>query len=215
LVDMAPLAGHASLMLNLRPTGGLRKALETEKGINSAILQPYWQAHDSGVQVLSSPVSPVEASEIPPKLVNPLVATLRQAYQIALLDLPPHLSGTTSAALASADRVLLVISPELASLQSTAVTLQALGNMGVEDKRIWLVLNAPGGVGGLSPEAVAQTFKRSLAATIPYEPGMLAALNARRPLMLASPKSAAAQSIARLASELLSQSPRPGTGQAH
>jgi len=100
--------------------------------------------------------------------------------------------------------VLLVISPELASLQSTAVTLQALGDMGVEDKRIWLVLNAPGGVGGLSPEAVAQTFRRSLAATIPYEPGMLTALNARRPLMLASPKSAAAQSIARLASQLLS-----------
>ena len=204
LVDMAPLAGHASLMLNLRPTGGLRRAFETEKGINGTTLQPHWQTHDSGVQVLSSPVSPGEASEVPPELVQPLITTLRQAYQIAVLDLPPLLSGTTSAALASADRVLLVISPEVASLQSAAVTLQALGDMGVEDKRIWLVLNSPGGVGGLSPEAVAQTFRRSLVATIPYEPGMLAALNARRPLMLASPESMAAQSIARLASQLLS-----------
>jgi MinD-like ATPase involved in chromosome partitioning or flagellar assembly len=76
--------------------------------------------------------------------------------------------------------------------------------MGIDDERVWPVLNTPGGVGGLSPEAVAKALKRSPVATIPYEPGMLAALNARRPLMLASPKSAAAQAIARLAAQLLS-----------
>jgi MinD-like ATPase involved in chromosome partitioning or flagellar assembly len=65
------------------------------------------------------------------------------------------------------------------------------------------VLNTPGGVGGLSPEAIARTLKRPLAAAIPYEPDMLAALNARRPLMLASPQSAAAQAIGELAAQIL------------
>jgi MinD-like ATPase involved in chromosome partitioning or flagellar assembly len=55
----------------------------------------------------------------------------------------------------------------------------------------------------LSPEAVAKSLQHPLAATIPYEPDMVAALNARRPLMLASPKSAAAQAIARLAAQLI------------
>ena len=72
-----------------------------------------------------------------------------------------------------------------------------------EGERIWPVLNMPGGVGGLTPEAVSKALERAPVATIPYEPGMLSALNARRPLVLASPKSAAAQAIAKLSAQLL------------
>jgi len=202
LVDMAPLAGHAALMLSLRPTGGLRKALESGEQINAETLQPHWQAHDSGVQVLSSPVLPGEAGEVPAAGVQPLAESLRQAFPLALLDLPPVLTSSTASALSVADRVLLIVTPDVASLQSAAVSLQAMNSLGLSDSRVWPVLNTPGGVGGLSPEAVAKALKRSLVATIPYEPEMLSALNARRPLMLTSPKSAAAQAIAWLAAQL-------------
>jgi pilus assembly protein CpaE len=204
LIDMAPLAGHAPLMLDLRPTGGLRQALEAGQEIDAEALAPHWQVHDSGVQLLSSPVSPDEAGEVAPTQLQSLATVLRQAFPMALLDVPSLLSSTTAAALTNADRVLLVVSPEVASLQSAAVALQALSSMDVGDERVWPVLNTPGGVGGLAPEAVSRALKRRLVASIPYEPGMLAALNARRPLMLASPQSAAAQSIARLAAKLLS-----------
>jgi Flp pilus assembly CpaE family ATPase len=149
-------------------------------------------------------MSPTEAGEIAPASVQPLAASLRQAFPLTVLDLPSLLSGTTAVALTSADRVLLIVTPDVASLQSTVVALQALSTIGVDDDRIWLVLNTPGGVGGLSPEAVSRSLKRSPVATIPYEPGMPAALNARRPLMLTSPKSAAAQAIGALAAQLLS-----------
>jgi len=203
LLDMAPLAGHAALMLGLRSGASLRKILEAVKEVKAETLQPHWQTHDSGVQVLSSPISPAEAGEISPASVHPLAASLRQAFRLSVLDLPSLLSGATAAALTAANRVLLVVTPEVASLQSTVVALQALTTIGVDAQRIWLVLNTPGGVGGLSPEAVAKSLQHPLAATIPYEPDMVAALNARRPLMLASPKSAAAQAIARLAAQLL------------
>lgn len=204
LVDMAPLAGHAALMLNLRPGSGLRKALGGSKKIEKETLQPHWQTHNSGVQILPSTTSPNEAGEVSPALVQPLAANLRQTFSLALLDLPPMLSGTTAAALTAADRVLLVVTPDVASLQSGTVALEALSTMGVEDERVWVVLNTPGGVGGLSPEAVTKALDRPLVTVIPYEPDMLAALNAGRPLMLASPKSAAAQAIARLAAQSLS-----------
>jgi pilus assembly protein CpaE len=133
-----------------------------------------------------------------------LAAVLRQTFSLTFLDLPPMLSGTTAAALTAADRVLLVVTPDVASVQSGRVALEALGTMGVDDEHICAVLNAPGGVGGLSPETVTKSLNRPLAASIPYEPDMLAALNAGRPLMLSSPKSAGAQAIARLAAQLLS-----------
>jgi pilus assembly protein CpaE len=204
LLDMVPLAGHAALMLGLRPTGSLPKALKAGEKINAQVLKPHWQAHDSGVQVLSSPVSPDETSEVPAALIQPLATSLRQAFRLAVLDLPPNLSRATAAGLAAADRVLLLVTPDLASLQSAAVALQALNTVSIQAERVWPVLNAPSGVGGLSPEAVTKALKRRLAATIPYEPGMVTALNSRRPLMLASPKSAAAVSIAQLGAQLLS-----------
>jgi pilus assembly protein CpaE len=204
LVDMAPLAGHAALMLNLRPGSGLRKALGGNKKIEKETLQPHWQTHTSGVEVLPSTASPNEAGEVSPALVQPLAAILRQTFSLTLLDLPSTLSGTTAVALTAADRVLLVITPDAASLQSGAVALEAMSTMGVDDERVWAVLNTPGGVGGLSSETVSKALDRPLVASIPYEPDMPAALNAGRPLMLASPRSAAAQAIARLAAQLLS-----------
>jgi pilus assembly protein CpaE len=204
LVDMAPLAGHAALMLNLRPGIGLRKALGGNGKIDQETLQPHWQTHDSGVQVLPSTNSPNEAGEVSPALVQPLAAVLRQTFSLTFLDLPPMLSGTTAAALTAADRVLLVVTPDVASVQSGRVALEALSTMGVDDEHIRAVLNAPGGVGGLSPETVTQSLNHPLAASIPYEPDMLTALNAGRSLMLSSPKSAGAQAIARLAAQLLS-----------
>ncbi len=204
LIDMAPLSGHAALMLGLRPTGSLHKALASGEEIKAETLKPHWQTHETGVQVLSSPVTQSPAGDVPPAAVQPLVISLRQTFRLAFLDLAPTLSRTTAAALTAADRVLLLVAPDLASVQSAAVALQVLSNMGIENERIWPVLNTPGGVGGLSSEAVVNALKRPLAATIPYEPGMLAALNARRPLMLSSPKSAAAQSVAQLAAQLLS-----------
>jgi pilus assembly protein CpaE len=204
LVDMAPLAGHIALMLSLRPGNGLRKVLGKSKKIERADLEPHWQTHESGVQVLPSTILPNEAGEVTPSLVQPLAAVLREAFLLSLFDLPPTLSGTTAAALTKADRVLLVITPDVASVQSGKVALEALRTMGVDEERIWAVFNTPGGVGGLSSETVAKALGRPLAASIPYEPGMLAALNSGRPLMLASPKSAGAQAIARLATQLLS-----------
>jgi pilus assembly protein CpaE len=202
LVDMAPLAGHAAMMLGLPSTGGLRKSLEKADRIGVEALRPYWQAHASGVQVLSSPLEPGEAGEISPSAVHPLVASLRQAFPFAFLDLPPTLSQTTTAALAAADRVLLVLTPDVTALQSAAVALQAMSLAGVSNERIWLVLNAPGGP-GLSPETITQALKRPLAAAIPYEPGMLPAVNERRPLILSGSKSAGVQAIARLAAQLM------------
>ena len=202
LVDMIPLAGHVALMLDLRPSGGLRQALKSEATISPETLEPHWQRHESGVQVLSSSMSPAEVDEIPVEAIRSLADSLRRSFGLSLLDLPPVLDRTTTAVLTIADRVLLVVTPDVASLQSAAIALQAMKRLPVESDRVWLVLNTPGGVGGLSPEAVSKALKRSLAATIPYEPGMLSALNARRPLMLSHPQSAAAQAIAQLADQL-------------
>jgi MinD-like ATPase involved in chromosome partitioning or flagellar assembly len=45
--------------------------------------------------------------------------------------------------------------------------------------------------------------KRPIAAKIPFEPDMIKAVNSGQPLLLGSPKSAAAAAIARFASTLL------------
>ena len=98
--------------------------------------------------------------------------------------------------------MLLVLTPDVAALQSAVVALQAMSLAGVSSERIWLVLNAPGGA-GLLPEAITQALKRPLAAAIPYEPEMLPAVNARRPLILSGSRSAGVRAIARLAAQIM------------
>ena len=73
-----------------------------DQEIEAETLQPHWQVHDSGVQVLPSALSLSEAGETLATMVQPLAAYLRQTFPVAFLDLPPMLSGTTAAALAAA-----------------------------------------------------------------------------------------------------------------
>jgi Flp pilus assembly CpaE family ATPase len=107
---------------------------------------------------------------------------LKAAFGATVVDLGT-LDDAGRAAILSSDFVLLVLSPEVASLQTTAATLRTLKALNMPDDRVLLVSNQVALRPGLSPAAIEKALGRKLFANLPYDEAQIEALGRGVPLM--------------------------------
>ncbi len=205
LVDLTPFGGHAALMLGLRPTSSVADALFAS-GDQVALdrVKPHFIQHHSGVHLLASALVYDHLLHLNDNRLEQLVAALKSGLSFTILDIPHVLEPRFGATLHVIDKIGIVLSPDMPALQSTVMALQGLTRLGVADNKLVLIVNHTLAHGALPLEVIQKTVRRSILATIPFEPEMIKAVNSGKPLMLSSPQSAGATAIARLASALVS-----------
>lgn len=201
LSDLNPVAGHAGLMLGLRPRRHIYNILQNPQPLSEALIRQQLTAHKSGVQLLASPlISP----ETPGKhTIEAVVSEMGNLFPFTLIDLPHAFTPSLNGLLNNLGKLVLVLSPDVPSLQSAAVAMQMLTRRGFDMERVVPVLNRPTPVPGLAVQTIQKTLRRPLAAEIPFEAHAVTALNSGKPLVLYASQSAAATAIARLAVTLM------------
>ncbi len=204
VVDLAPLGGHTALMLGLRPTSSVNRTLTASNTITLESIRPHFIKHKSGVQLLASSLNYEEQLSSGANHLEQLAPTLKSGFAFTIFDLSQiALDPQSAKVLQQLDRIILVLSPDMASLQSTALALQGLTRLGMSENKISLVVNQVVPQYPLPLKTIQKAVKRSIAAKIPFEPDMIRAVNSGQPLLLSSPKSAGAAAIARFASTIL------------
>jgi pilus assembly protein CpaE len=205
LIDLAPVGGHAALMLGLRPSQSVSELLATNHQLNQTTLKSYFIEHKSQVHLLASTLNFNRRLLSHSSQLEQLVTLLKSIYPLSVFDLALlALLPDGGAILQHFDKMVLVLTPEMASLQSTALLLQTLTRLEVPEQRISLVVNQPFPQYPLPVDAIQKVLKRTIAVSIPFESELVKAVNSGQPLVLSSPKSAGAAAIARLANSLLS-----------
>ena len=191
-------------MLGLRPTSSVSRALSASNNFTLESIRPHFIKHKSGLQLLASSFNVEEQLSSETNHLEQLALTLKSGFAFTIFDLSKNAFEAQSARiLLQLDRIILVLSPDVPSLQSTALALQGLTQLAVSDNRISLVVNQVIPQHALPLETIQKAVKRPIAAKIPFEPDMIKAVNSGQPLLLSSPKSAAAAAIARFAGTLL------------
>lgn len=204
LLDFAPMGGHLALMLGLRPTNNINQLFENNNSNNLSIeaIAPYLLKHKSGVQLLAStPGFGQNEAFNSGRLLN-LLRTIKAGLPVSVLDMPQLLEPQTSPVLQLIDKLVLVATPDIPSVQATVTALQGLVKLGYQNQRIVLVLNQTAPANGLLPESIQKTLRRPINAVIPFDPEMMKATNTGKPLLLLSPQSEASTAIAQLANKL-------------
>ncbi|MCB0172485.1 MAG: response regulator [Anaerolineae bacterium] len=202
LADLALVGGHSALMLGVRPTSSLPKLLSTgEPQFTTEMVQPYLVKHSSGVQLLASLPAFSEAVA-PPDRLESLVQCLKSSFDFTVLDLSHLLEPQFSALLPLLDKIVLVLSPDMPSVQSTVIALQGLAQLGADDQKISLVVNQITPRHSLPLQTIQKVIKRPITLAVPFEPEMIRAVNSGKPLLLASPQTPAASAIGKLADTL-------------
>ena len=163
------------------------------------VLVLYLVGHPSGVRALPAP--PADDS-VPPAGMGQAVALLRSRFPLLVADVTSQPDAAVQSVLSGADLVLLVVTPDVATLRSALRAIQGLRKLGVRDANVSLVVNHVRPQAEVPVEKIREGMACPIAALIPHAPGMQEAFRAGRPWLLAEPRSPASQAIGRLAVQI-------------
>ena len=188
LVDLSSNSGHVALHLRLQPkrtwTLLLDKSELAHETVRSLLI-----SHPSGIHLIAAPVTPTHDASLRETQSVAIADTLARRAEFVIVDAPPVLNPMCIGALKAADRVILVMTPEIASIQTTSATLRVLVKLGISGKKVHLVLNHPHSDGWLPKEAAEKGINRKISFSVPYDSQQNRALAQGTPLTLGKPES--------------------------
>lgn len=143
LVDMDIQFGTLPLFFDMQQSDGLLEALSRIDSLDEVAVEGYMLKHGSGVHILgSAPDQMVGPGELEEVRLTQLVSLLKKAYRHIVIDLPRQIDNITDALTSAADRVIVVVQPNIPHIKDTKQLLGMLtGMMGVPPENIVIVAN--------------------------------------------------------------------------
>jgi pilus assembly protein CpaE len=168
LIDLDLQFGDVGAVLDLHSANSIAELLgHDELGID--LIEETFVRHSSGLRVLIAPDDLQVVSTIDPDQVIRMLEQLRPFFDYIVCDLWSSFEDLTIGVLRSADRILLVTTPELPSLRNVQRVLNSTRHDIQLDERALVVANRFPGKTGLSREDMTKAVGRPIAATIPSE----------------------------------------------
>lgn len=171
VVDLDFSMGDVASYLDLKPNNSILDLFQNLHRIDSRMMRGSVAMHPpSGMHILPQPMELVYMEETRPEDVVRVLGTTAEAYQYVLVDCGCHIDASTMTAVEAADRVLMVCSPDVASVKNTWRRLQLLNQQGIEKDAIRLVLNRWEKNAEVSDADITQNLKVPIAARIHKDP---------------------------------------------
>lgn len=145
LLDLDVLFGDAPAALLLQPRGVLATLTPNSiLALERAGLDHYLLTHPSSLRVLPAASRPEEGQSVTADHVRAALNTLRRHFGFIVVDLAHDFSEVTLAALELADRVLVVATPERATLQDIVECRRIFSDvLQLPSDRVGYLLNHP------------------------------------------------------------------------
>lgn len=159
--------------------------------------------HPSGLMVYGGPYRPDDGDGLTSEQLTQLLETLRGMYATVVVDVGSTLDSRAMVVLNSADRLALVITPDILALRLLHAALEVLSEMGTAADRTTFVMNDIYPKSSISGDQIEEHLSIKVGLTIPYDSeNFLRAVNEGQPLHLLARRSAASASLRRLADTL-------------
>jgi len=189
LVDGSLQFGDLDVLLNLQAQRSIAEAVAQVGEMDSMLLQALLSPHPSGIRVLTAPPSPEMAETIQTEDIKTLFEFLFQEFDYILLDTWSYLDDVVLAAMDLADRILVVMTPEIPSVKSTKQFFEIAEALQFPLDQIDLILNQTLPREGIRAEQIEKSIRHAVLNQLPFEPrGMRLAVNQGVPLIMADPK---------------------------
>ena len=169
LIDMVPNAGQQALMLNMslkRTWADVGTIPPEELDLNT--LSAITRQHDSGLHLIASPKMPSDAEEVTAEHCQVAFKHLKSRYEYIVTDMPHDFNAITLEGLEAADVILLVVSPEIASIRAASIALETYKQLNYPEEKIKIVLNWTFERDGLAHEAIESALHAPIQLVIPY-----------------------------------------------
>jgi pilus assembly protein CpaE len=168
LVDMALINGQSALMLDLPLRNGWGDLVGVRPDeLDPEILQRILLSHESGLRVLACPKRFEEAELLSGDHVQKTLELLKHQFEYLIIDLPHDFSATTIAALDAADKIVLLLSPELSSVRCASIAMEVFDKLSYAPEKIKVILNWTFSGKGLARAEIEKALKRKVDIVVP------------------------------------------------
>ena len=205
LIDLDLQFGDVGIMMGIDPAQTIVDLVTTTGELDPDKLSGYVVNHQSGMDVLCAPLRPEDAELVTEDRIGQLIDVAKSAYDMVVLDTPPHFDATTLAALDRSDRLVLVATMDIPTVKNCKLALQTLNLLQYPRERIALVVNRPLGRADLRESDISRTLDMPIAAVIPLDKEIATAVNRGVPVTVSASRAPAAKAMRELAEHLLPQ----------
>jgi pilus assembly protein CpaE len=183
LMDLTMTAGQVALMLNMT----LRRtwadiAHFSANELDADALSSIIGTHESGLHFIAAPTFPSEAEVLRGETLGRALQIAKAQYEYVIADLPHDFSEPAIQALDAADLILLIASPDMASVRAVKAAMDTYEQLGYNKEKIKLVVSAPFPHSSLTKERIETALGMNALVTIPYVQDVLVdAINLGQP----------------------------------
>jgi pilus assembly protein CpaE len=203
LIDGKHQFGHVALYLNLH-TGNSIIDLFTHGLLDTRLIKQVVIRHISGIDVLPSPNSLIEAQGIRPENLFKLIQSLQQAFPNIIIDGGNNLNENTVTYMDSSDKILLVLNPDLASMRDVRQFMEISSTLSYPKDKLLLILNQTGRKADVRKEEIENILKTKIFGKIPSDENLaLSSLNEGIPIMIKSPRHPISKAFLDITAELV------------
>jgi pilus assembly protein CpaE len=173
---------------------------ELDEDLLNGVMQP----HPAGIKVLLAPPEPQYADSIRPEHLESIIKVLRHLYDFVVIDTWTSLYDQVLTLLDAADRVVVLLPPEIAAVKNTRLFFDIAERLGYPPEKIMLVLNKWDRRSGIRPERLESVFNHKVDGVVPVDDRtVLLSVNQGQPFVLHYKTAPISQSVIELSKRLL------------
>lgn len=210
LVDCNVQFGDAGLALNIRSPHTILDLVSRVDDLDTELMNGVLAHHSCGIRVLLGPAGVEVPDVIHPTHLSKILARLQDMFDYVVVDTWPFLDRNTLTILDMADKILLVLTPELSSLRNTRLFLDLARSLEYPAEKLFLTLNHYSGKGVLKLKDIEENLKRRISIQIPEDERLVTySMNQGVPLVTSHRRSAVARHFFQFAKVIANE--RAGT----
>jgi pilus assembly protein CpaE len=193
LLDLTMTAGQVALMLNMNLRRTWADVARFAVGeLDMDALNSVISMHESGLAFIAAPTFPAEGESLRGETLLTALSLLKHHYDYIVVDLPHDFSDVAIQALDSADMILMVATPDMASVRAAAAAMDTYSKLGYPKEKIKLLINATFPRSGLPKDKIETALGLTSIVTIPHiQDVFVEAINHGQPPVFHKPQESA------------------------
>jgi len=169
LADMVLPLGSVSLMVGAKWNGSIVELTGQEGPYDRHLFEGYaLQPEHWNVSVLRGARTPREAHELDASRIKPLFDGMRQSYDYVFADFGRTLSKISMPLMAGSDAVVLVVAPDLVTVDLARSAISYFGESGIDKSQLFVILNCAVEREGLTKMEIEHDLGLPVQGIMPY-----------------------------------------------
>jgi len=199
LVDGKYILGHVSMLLNLRVENSIADLIPHSGKLDQVLINQVVVKHDSGIHVLPGPSMISKAQGIRPEDLYRVILALQKTFPYIIVDGGNHLNDNLVTYMDTADQILLVVNPNLASLRDARQFLDITQTLSYSKEKIGVLINQTGRKADIKLSVIEQVLQTKPLGNIPADDdAILRSINEGEPLIFKQPGHAISKAFAQI-----------------